>query len=553
MTICPKEQRNCPCSQAIGTLSAEFRDPAVERDFRLSVDQEQRRLTIAGGAVMAAAMLVLSVIDMATLPHGPAYWLCIAVGFAATAAIGCVAWAAVYWPASSRPFAAVLGSCAGLLLAGNVALLAVMPPGADALAVLLTGQMMFAALVLSARPKLAVGFILACVALYGASLPFLAGQAGALARNAVLIAAAAYIAVELTRRPALSRRALYCANANWRASNEEMARVLSDLEGERDAVQSAAARNIELVEEMDFMRQDAERQSAFLRVVFDNITQGVAVFGRDQGLKTWNQRFEILLGLPPAMAREGVPLEEIIRHRLQLAQSENAQQILDDAMQATREIQDGTREHLCWEGAGADGRILAIRATANPGGGVLVTYADITDSKAAENAARHQAQHDALTGLKNRRGFMEILSRAAAPPDASVRFALALFDLDGFKAVNDTHGHPFGDALLKKVGDIITAEVREGDCVARLGGDEFAVVFQSIRDVAEAEAAAQRILARLHDPVEIEGRKLHVGTSIGLGFFPQDGESLDELFSRVDQALYRAKHQGKGRVVKVAA
>ncbi|GAB4153584.1 MAG: hypothetical protein Tsb0016_26110 [Sphingomonadales bacterium] len=533
-------------------MSAQFIDPATERDFRASVDSGQRRLSIQAALVMAAAIAALSAFDFWLMPHDARSWLCAAFCGLAIAAVLSVAITAWRGSTVAWPFAASLWSCALLLLASNGAMLWLRPPQADGLTLILMGQMLFAALVLAARPKLAVGFVLACGALYGlAGLSI--GYDAALGRDAMIVAAAGFIAIELIRRPALDRRALYCANANWRNSNAEMQRVMGDLESERDAVQTAAARNITLMEEMDFMRRDAEQQSAFLRVVFDNISQGVAVFSHDQKLSTWNQGFETLLGLPPALAREGAALADIVGYHLDLGAADSQTYTVETALKTLRDIQSGDQPPLHIEAPGADGRVLNIGAAAIPGGGLLLTYADITDSKAAEQAALHQAEHDALTGLKNRRGFMAALRATAAQIGDRAPFALALFDLDGFKAVNDSHGHPFGDALLQRVGEIIADEVRGGDCVARLGGDEFAVIFYPIRHAADAEIPARRIIDRLAQPIEVNGRSVAVGTSIGLGFYPEDGVALNELLDRVDQALYRAKHRGKGRMERVAA
>lgn len=527
-------------------------DPATERDFRRSVDSGQRRLSINAALVMAAAIAALTAFDFWFMPHDAKSWLCAVFCGLAIAAVLSVAITAWRGSTTHWPFATSLWSCALLLLASNGAMLWLRPPQPDGLTLILIGQMLFAALVLSARPRLAVGFVLACVALYGLSgLSF--GYDTAWARDAMIVAAAGFIAVELIRRPAFDRRALYCANANWRNSNAEMQRMMGDLESERDAVQTAAARNITLMEEMDFMRRDAEQQSAFLRVVFDNISQGVAAFSNDQKLTTWNQGFETLLDLPSALAREGTSLAEIVGYHVGLDAPEMQTYTVDEALDTLNAIQSGAQPPLHIEAPGTDGRVLNVGAAAIPGGGLLLTYADITDSKRAEQEALRQAEHDALTGLKNRRGFMSILRKTAAQAGGRAPFALALFDLDGFKAVNDCHGHPFGDALLQQIGDIIAAEVRGGDCVARLGGDEFAVIFYPIRHAADAEIPARRIIDRLAEPIEVDGRSVRVGTSIGLGFYPDDGVALNEFFDRVDQALYRAKHRGKGRMERVAA
>jgi diguanylate cyclase (GGDEF)-like protein len=158
-----------------------------------------------------------------------------------------------------------------------------------------------------------------------------------------------------------------------------------------------------------------------------------------------------------------------------------------------------------------------------------------------------QAYHDALTGLANRTHLLERAEReVAAATEAGERLALLLIDLDGFKRVNDTAGHHFGDALLQAVGRRLQRAVRGHDVVARLGGDEFAVLLTHDPDEGQAEAIARRLHERLCAPYTVEGRRIDVGASVGITMFPDQAGGMAALMRTADAAMYRAKRTGGG-------
>jgi diguanylate cyclase (GGDEF)-like protein len=157
------------------------------------------------------------------------------------------------------------------------------------------------------------------------------------------------------------------------------------------------------------------------------------------------------------------------------------------------------------------------------------------------------AQHDALTGLANRALFHTRLCEAVARARRGKVCAVLYLDLDHFKAVNDTLGHPIGDALLCDVTTRLEAELRESDTVARLGGDEFAIVQTSVDQPHDATALARRLIDVLGQPYQIDGHQVIIGTSIGIAVVPGDGEDPDQLLKNADMALYRAKEDGRGR------
>ena len=168
--------------------------------------------------------------------------------------------------------------------------------------------------------------------------------------------------------------------------------------------------------------------------------------------------------------------------------------------------------------------------------------------EASEAQAQHLAFHDSLTGLANRARFEDRLSHELARARATVgSLALLYLDLDGFKQVNDTLGHPAGDELIRAVGQRLVATVRGSDLVARVGGDEFAIIQTDIGAAPEAEVMCMRIIEAINMPFDVAGSQVRVGVSIGIAMGPADSGDRSELARKGDIALYESKAAGKGR------
>ena len=202
---------------------------------------------------------------------------------------------------------------------------------------------------------------------------------------------------------------------------------------------------------------------------------------------------------------------------------------------------DGTyawiEEHAQVSERGPDGRPLQI----------VGVSADITARKEAEIRLAHLALHDPLTGLPNRRALAEALERTIARSQRSgMPLAVLALDLDGFKAINDRYGHPAGDATLLEVSDRLRQIIRRSDFVARLGGDEFAVIASELNGPAPVSRLARRIGAALSTPIALRDAVAEIAVSIGVAFYPGDGETTEELLSRADAALYAAKRDRVG-------
>jgi diguanylate cyclase (GGDEF)-like protein len=157
----------------------------------------------------------------------------------------------------------------------------------------------------------------------------------------------------------------------------------------------------------------------------------------------------------------------------------------------------------------------------------------------------HEASHDPLTGLANRRRFVDELKRIAGRGRPGSLLGVLFVDLDGFKDVNDNHGHQAGNDLLVAVANRLRDCVRPGDLVARLGGDEFTIVLTRLESAAPAAAVAERICRVIAEPFDVVGQPLQVSTSVGVALAPAYRADTDDLLRRADAAMYRAKAQGK--------
>lgn len=170
---------------------------------------------------------------------------------------------------------------------------------------------------------------------------------------------------------------------------------------------------------------------------------------------------------------------------------------------------------------------------------------EIGERLQAEERARHLALHDALTGLPNRRLLQDRLVQLFAQAQREGWSVAVMFiDLDHFKTINDSLGHATGDEVLREIAGRLTETVRGGDTVSRIGGDEFVIVFPHVRAVADVPAIASKLLVRLSEPCNVEGRNLRVTPSIGISIFPADGDDAHKLLSRADAAMYHAKAMG---------
>jgi diguanylate cyclase (GGDEF)-like protein/PAS domain S-box-containing protein len=190
--------------------------------------------------------------------------------------------------------------------------------------------------------------------------------------------------------------------------------------------------------------------------------------------------------------------------------------------------------------------VSTVRDSHGKGVGFVSLFIDITQKKRDADELAYRANYDALTGLPNRNLLAERLSQALkqARREGS-RVAVMFIDLDFFKQVNDTLGHAIGDRLLQLAAERMRMCVRETDTIARLGGDEFVILLMDIDAVAPAGTVAEKVIAQMTEAFTIEGNEIHIGASIGITIFPDDGRDIDTLFRNADLAMYRAKAMGR--------
>ena len=309
---------------------------------------------------------------------------------------------------------------------------------------------------------------------------------------------------------------------------------------ERQQLSSQLERQNGLLKEQD----DRLRvQNLQLDAALNNMVQGLAMYDAEQRLVLCNQRYAEMYGLEAEQAKPGTPLREIIKHRIAKGEfaGNTADQLLDQMLERIAGHQPAHYvSHM------SDGRHIAVSVQPMPGGGALTTHHDITEQRRSEARIAHMALHDLLTGLPNRTLLNERLDHALKRIKRGEMVATHLLDLDHFKDVNDSLGHPIGDKLLKLVGERLRALARDTDTVARMGGDEFAIVQPAIEQPADATSLAHRVIEALSAPYDIGGHQVVIGTSVGIAVGPSDGVAPDQLMRNADLALYRAKSDGRG-------
>jgi diguanylate cyclase (GGDEF)-like protein/PAS domain S-box-containing protein len=271
-----------------------------------------------------------------------------------------------------------------------------------------------------------------------------------------------------------------------------------------------------------------------------NMSQGLCMIDADQRVLVVNERYRQIYNLPEEMVKPGTTIRQIVEYR---ARSGNYNGPDPDEYIAAQFRNSTDIEKL------GNGRVVLILRHAMADGCWLMTHEDITERWRTETRVAYLAHHDALTGLANRPSLVEKIEDACSRYRwRGEKFNLLMVDLDRFKQVNDTFGHPSGDELLKQVAERLKGALRETDVLARLGGDEFAIIQATDDDRTEAaEALAARIIALIAEPFSVDGIEVGIGASIGIALAPEHGTAADDLLKKADLALYHAKASGRNR------
>jgi diguanylate cyclase (GGDEF)-like protein len=279
-----------------------------------------------------------------------------------------------------------------------------------------------------------------------------------------------------------------------------------------------------------------------LDTVLNNMCQGVLMFDNDAHMVFCNQRYIEMYGLSPELVVPGCGLRELLNHQRAVGtfcgdEESYIVELLDVLAQgkASNAVAKAT-----------DGRVFSIVNKPIAGGGWIATHEDISDRQRAEERIVHMARHDALTDLPNRTMFRERLEYELKRIKRGDALAVLCLDLDHFKSVNDTLGHPVGDELLKVVAERLRRCIREPDTIARLGGDEFAIIMTGMHAATDPVVLAKRIREAVIKPYILDGHQILADISIGISLAPIDATEPDLLLKNADMALYGAKADGRG-------
>lgn len=291
-----------------------------------------------------------------------------------------------------------------------------------------------------------------------------------------------------------------------------------------------------LIESTDALEHSNARFTAALQ----NMSQGLCMVDASQRILVANERYRQIYDLPQELTKPGTTLSEVLAF---LCESGNYIGPAPTEYLAAQLNNQTDIEKL------GNGRVVLILRHAMEDGCWLTTHEDITERWRNEARVSFMAHHDALTGLANRAALIEKIEDACARHRRREEvFTVLLLDLDRFKQVNDTFGHPAGDELLKQVALRIKGIMQETDVLARLGGDEFAIVQLNDADQSDAAAdLAMRIIRQIGEPFSIDEQIVNIGASIGIALAPEHGIHADDLLKMADLALYHAKSLGRNR------
>ncbi|MEH3119663.1 MAG: EAL domain-containing protein [Methylorubrum populi] len=306
----------------------------------------------------------------------------------------------------------------------------------------------------------------------------------------------------------------------------------------RDGGFVAVCSDVSLLKEQE---DQLKRGNSQLDAALSNMLQGLCLYDAEGGLLVYNRRFCDMLGIDAAVLRPGMSIRDVAG-LVESASGDN--RAFDLLMEQQGLLQRGVSGSLC-RSIRTD-CIVSLKQQPTCEGGWIATYEDVTQRYEAEARIITMARRDALTGLANRMVFGERLEEASAGLAAGIGFATLCLDLDRFKEVNDTLGHPVGDSLLRGAAERLQGCLRESDLVARLGGDEFAIVQAGSQVREDAIALARRLIAAFQQPFVLDGHTVAVGLSIGISLAPEHGTSPEKLLKSADLALYRAKAAGRG-------
>ncbi len=314
--------------------------------------------------------------------------------------------------------------------------------------------------------------------------------------------------------------------------------VLNDSAKERDGLRADIFDKNVILERRE---SELRNQNRLFDAALNNMSHGLCMFDRDRNLIVSNRRYEEIFGFVRGDVAPGISFETL--------------KAMENVVAETSETDDGTGaapaglsdiERTTSNVRLQDGRTILCTRQPLVGGGWVAIYEDITERQRARERLVHLAKHDALTGLPNRVTLREHLSRQLDRQRAEGgTFGVLCLDLDEFKTINDTFGHPAGDRLLCHVARRLRTCVDDIELVARLGGDEFAIVTRIAPSTETLSIRCETLVKVIAEPVVMEDHEAVISVSIGVAVAPSDGRDPDTLLKQADLALYRAKFEGR--------
>jgi diguanylate cyclase (GGDEF)-like protein/PAS domain S-box-containing protein len=285
-----------------------------------------------------------------------------------------------------------------------------------------------------------------------------------------------------------------------------------------------------------------EQTNERFKAALTHMSHGLSMFDGEGRLVVNNDRFTEMYGISPETVKAGSTFLDFLEHRALLGG------VQGEALTHGEELQEHLRlgEPEAEVFAASSGRSIAVISNPLPTGGWVSTHEDITEKLAAQAKISHMALHDALTNLPNRVFLRQQMEIHLSQLGRDQKFAVLCLDLDRFKVVNDSLGHPVGDKLLREVAVRARKCLREGDTLARIGGDEFVILQAQVNNAEDASALAARLIEEIGCPFDLDGHQVSIGISVGIALAPGDADGSDELLRNADMALYRAKAEGRG-------
>jgi diguanylate cyclase (GGDEF)-like protein len=325
---------------------------------------------------------------------------------------------------------------------------------------------------------------------------------------------------------------------------DEIGRLLTSLATMQASLRAKASQASTLLQDKQRSADTLQLTNQRFNTALNNMAHGLLMWDSGGSLAVANRRFCDIYGLDPTCVQPGKSLRDIVELVFAAGHhpDDDPHEQYADQMQIVQSRRRCTAIRTL-----SSGQVVAASYEPMADGGWTETHEDITERRKSEAQIVFLARHDALTELPNRVVFQERIEQALAEVGRGTGFALLYLDLDRFKEVNDTLGHPIGDGLLCAVAQRLLCLVREGDTVARLGGDEFAILQLAASNAIDATALARRVVDVVSAPYEIEGNQVNIGTSIGIALAPADGAQAAQLLKHADLAMYRAKRSGRGR------